>query len=157
MAALADCTSYYFREMWLRMVYFNEMPPWESNVNGNAYLWSPTEFAITLHKTATLTDAGDDTTNLADYTGYATLIYPRGPASWTLVGSGTQNPIMKPTVALVWPKNTGADQDIYAMGISMRLSGVNYPMEYVNLSAPVTIPTNTIPYVAPLDMQMRTR
>lgn len=155
---LADGLSWYFREMWLRMVYWDETPPWESDTGGGQYQWAPTELRLTLH-TASPGEAGSSTTNEATYTGYVAngIAVSRSASAWTLTGAGTAHPIMKPTAELAWPENTGAPQNIAAIAIHMVNGGVLYPMDYVVLGAPVTIGANQVPYIAALDAQLRTR
>lgn len=152
---LTDCTSYWLREAWLECVYWGTPFPFE---DPTVYQWTPTEFRVTLH-TASPGEAGSATTSEATYTGYVAggIAIPRGAAYWTKLGAGTANVRMVPTVLYSWPENTGADQNIAALAVSMVSSGVLYEIDYVVLGSPVTVATGTRPYIPALGMELRTR
>lgn len=123
MAELTDCTTYYWREMFLRMLFFNERPPWEESPG---YQWTPTEFRLNLHKTADPGEAGSFSTNQADFAGYAgPIAIPRNTASWTLSGGGGANPKVNTAVELGFG-TASAVQTIYAVSIAIRDGSTNY-------------------------------
>jgi hypothetical protein len=123
MAELADCTTYYWREMFLRMLFFNEKPPWEESPG---YQWTPTEFRLQLHKTGDPGEAGSPTTTPADYTGYAgPIAVPRNTASWTLTGGGTANPKLNTAVEVGFGTATSV-QTLHAVSIAIREGTTNH-------------------------------
>lgn len=143
MAALADCTVHYFREMFVRMLFFNEVPPWEQTTGGTPYAWTFSEFRAHLHKTDDPGEDGDGTVNVADYTGYADLSIARGTTEWQIAGTGTANPIISNKNPMTWPVNTGSSQDIHAVSLSLRDGSTNHGIARDNLAAAVTINTTT--------------
>jgi hypothetical protein len=148
MAVLADCAVYYWRELLLKMEYHNVTPPWERDVaNGGNYQWAPTQFKFALHKTADPGEAGNLTTNTADYGGYATIVYGRGTTYWEMVSAGTANPLMRTKGALYWPMNSGAAQTIICVSYAMIDSGIDYPVAR-DASISLSIPTNRVPNIA---------
>ena len=114
---LANCCTGYGREIALRMLFFNEDPPWEDPA---LYDWPITEFRAILHKTADPGEAGTAGTNVADYTSYADVTINRNTAAWTLSGGGTFTPSISNTNSISWPQNTGTDQNIYAVTLALR-------------------------------------
>lgn len=122
--ALADCMSGYAREMLLRMTCWNEVPHHESPSIG--YQWTPTQFVHVLHSTAP-GEAGDLTTNETTYAGYARTTTARGASAWTLSGTGTAAPIMRPAAVVAWPDKTNAGSatcDAHSIGIRNGASDV---------------------------------
>lgn len=156
---LADCTVHYFREMFMRMLFFNEVPPWEPTTGGTPYQWTPTQFRVHLHKTGDPGEDGDPTTNIADYTGYADVTVARGTTAWQIAGTGTANPIISNKDAITWPTNTGSSQDIHAVSISLRDGSTNHSIMRDALASPVTINTTTTktPNIGGSQLTMRMR
>ena len=123
MAILLECSTYYWREMWLRMVFFNERPPWEDTPG---YQWTPTEFRINLHKTGDPGEAGTFATNQADYAGYAGPVsVTRGATAWQLSGGGTENPKVNTLVDIGFG-TASAVQTIHAASLAIRSGSTNY-------------------------------
>jgi hypothetical protein len=143
MATLADCTVHYFREMFVRMLFFNEVPPWELTTGGTPYQWTPTIIRAVLHKTADPGEDGDSTTNKADYTGYANVAIARDSTAWQIAGTGTANPIISNKNPITWPVNTGVSQDIYAVSLALLDSSTEHAIARDALAAAVTINTTT--------------
>lgn len=141
--ALADCSVHYWREMFVRMLFFNEVPPWEQTTGGTPYQWTPTQFRMVLHKTGDPGEDGDPTTNVADYTGYANVAVARGTTDWQIAGTGTANPIISNKNPITWPTNTGSSQDIHAVSIALRESSTDHAVARDDLAAAVTINTTT--------------
>lgn len=149
---LVDCTSYYWREMWLRMLFFNEVPPWEDPA---LYSWSPTQFRLNLHKTADPGEAGTFVTNVADYAGYATQAVTRSSGAWDLVAPGTANARMETSSDVTWPPHDGA-QDIYAVSIAIRVGSTDYAIAR-DTFAPVSYAVGESPSIAAGDFEFRWR
>jgi hypothetical protein len=126
LATLVDCTSYYFRELWLRMLFHDTVPPWEDATGGTPYQWTPTTFALTLH-TDDPGESGDLDTNETAYTDYARLLYARGVSNWALSGAATANPLVSAGI-LAWPANGGGSEDIDAIGLGLRDGATDHPI-----------------------------
>lgn len=141
--ALADCTVHYFREMFVRMLFFNEAPPWEDATGGSPYQWTPTQFRVVLHKTGDPGEDGDSTTNKANYTGYANVSVARGTSAWQIAGTGTANPTISNKDAFTWPTNTGSSQDIHAVSIALLDSSTEHAIARDVLASAVTINTTS--------------
>jgi hypothetical protein len=108
--------------MFLRMLFFNERPPWEES----GYQWTPTEFRLNLHKTADPGEGGSFSTNQADFAGYAgPVAVPRNTASWTLAGGGTANARVSNAVVVGFGTAT-AVQTIHALSIAIREGTTNH-------------------------------
>jgi hypothetical protein len=156
--ALSDCTTYFFRELALRMEFHNERPFWEDGTGGSPYQWTPTTFKVGLCKTGDPGEAGDLTTNAADYTGYTgPTTIGRGATYWALSGNGGQNPKMSTRVALIWDENTGAAQDIHAITLAMVNGGSDAEMVRDLLSSPVTVDTDQTPEISAGQFEVRIR
>lgn len=122
---LSDCTTYYWREMKLRMEHWNERPPWE---DAPGYQWTGDAIGFQLHKTADPGEAGGFTTTPADYAGYVgPIVYGRTAAAWQLSGAGTANPKMVPTAEIGFG-TASAVQQIHAVSLGMRVGGTWYGM-----------------------------
>jgi len=123
MAELADCTTYYWREMFLRMLFFNEKPPWEESPG---YQWTPTEFRLNLHKTGDPGEAGSFSTHQADFAGYAgPVAVPRNVETWTLTGGGGANPKVNTAVEIGFG-TASVVQTIHAVSIAIRDGTTNH-------------------------------
>jgi hypothetical protein len=143
MAELTDCTTYYWREMFLRMLFFNEKPPWEE---APAYQWTPTEFRVNLHKTSAIGEGDSFSTQQADYAGYAGPVsVPRNTATWALSGGGTANPKLY-TLAQIGFGTASAVQTIYSVSLAIRNGTTNHGIAYDTLSA--TIDTESGKFLA---------
>ena len=137
--ALANCDSDYWREMRLRMIFLNEVPPWEEATGGTPYVWLFTQFKFALN-VADPGEAGQITTSPATYAGYGQATYNRGPAAWTFTGTGTANPKVANTQSIAWPEKTDAgSQAINAVSFAMIYSGTDYSVARDALAAPVDV------------------
>lgn len=156
MATLTDCRSYYLREAELRLTFFDTEFPWDKRTGGTPASWTPTSFRLCLHKTADPGEAGDTTTNAADFTGYAEASVARSTAQWNMTGAGTENPIIRNTNPITFGQNSGSSQDIYAVSIAMRDGSSNVEMARDAFS-PVSVATDQTPTLSANQFTYRLR
>lgn len=156
MTTLTDCRSYYLREAELRLTFFDTEFPWEARTGGSPASWTPTSFRMCLHKTADPGEAGDTTTNAADYTGYSEASIARSTAQWGLTGAGSANSIIRNTNPATFGQNSGSSQDIYAVSLAMRDGSSNVEM-WRDAFSPVTVATNQTPTLSANQTESRLR
>lgn len=122
-----------FENTLLRHIFLNEALANIGNGAGLQPAGAAGNFTLALH-TADPGEAGDQTTNEANYTSYARVNVARSGSGWTVTGNAAAN------AALVqFPTATGGNNTITYVSIG---SGVNDEIIY---RAPVTTPPAGLP------------
>jgi len=102
--------------------------------NGTAISWNgATNLYVALH-TADPGEAGDQTTNEADYTGYLRVAVSRDGAGWTVSGNQASN-----TSEVTFPECTGGANTITHVSIGLVSSGASQILYSGALTASINI------------------
>jgi hypothetical protein len=102
--------------------------------NGTAISWAAaTNLYVALH-TADPGEAGDQTTNEADYTGYARVAVSRDGAGWTVSGNQASN-----TGEVTFPECTAGANTITHVSIGLVSSGASQILYSGALTASINI------------------
>lgn len=106
----------------------------ESTADGNLY--------VALH-TADPGEAGNQSTNECDYTGYARVAVARTDSGWTVSGNAATN-----AAAVTFGENTGSSQTATHYSIGAESSGATLMLSSGALTASLAISTGVTPSFA---------
>jgi len=101
--------------------------------NNTALSWSTSNLYVSLH-TSDPGEAGNQTTNEADYTGYARVLVSRDGAGWTVSGNLANN-----TAEITFPQCTGGTNTITHIGIGTAASGTGRLLYKGALTDPLAV------------------
>lgn len=101
-----------------------------------------TEFFVSLH-TADPGEAGDQTTNEADYTSYARVSVARTSGGWTVSANAVSN-----AAAITFPQATGGSNAITHFGIGTLTSGTGKLLFKGALAATLNVSSGITPSFA---------
>ena len=145
MAALANCSTYFWRTEWLKMLHWGDVPPWEDPSGGSPYSWAFTSFQVSF-QTADPGEGGTYLTSQCTYTGYANGAILRGSAYWTLTNPFAAAPKMTSAAPISGGLKTDVGtQDVNATSLVLVDGASLYSVARDVLGAPVTIAQNKFP------------
>lgn len=127
-----------FEADWLEAIFYGNI----AGISGLVLSGTATKFWVALHTSGTSLESGGQSTNEADYGGYARVVVDRTSGSWVVV-TGTTNQV-SPLSAITFATSTLSGSTLTAFSVGTASAGAGYVYYWGDLSSSIAMNTSGI-------------